>query len=146
MTIELLKGSEVNAAVQTRIRELFQQLNADIRQLDVESVLSPENHIVFAICKEDNLIVGIAAMATYKVISGHKGMIEDVIVDENQRGKGIGRKLMQKLLAEGKKQNLDEILLFSGHHRLPAINLYKSLGFQLKESGLYRLKMHWSPP
>ncbi len=46
---------------------------------------------------------------------------------------------MQKLLATANEKQLDEILLFSGHHRTAAINLYKSLGFVKKDSGLYRL-------
>ncbi|MCP4976375.1 MAG: GNAT family N-acetyltransferase, partial [Maribacter sp.] len=67
---------------------------------------------------------------------------EDVVVSEIMRGKGIGRKLMEMLISEGQKINLSEILLFSGHHRKPAIALYKSLGFKLKDSGLYRLPLN----
>ena len=79
-----------------------------------------------AVCREHDHIIGIALLATYIVISGHRGMVEDVVVDSAHRGKGIGRKLMEKVLEEAKNKNLDEILLFTGHHRLPAINLYKS--------------------
>ncbi|SDL22747.1 GNAT family N-acetyltransferase [Kriegella aquimaris] len=141
MTIETLDRSALTPIIGQQIRSLFNQLNSDINQLVIDKVLVPDNTIVFAICKEDDIIIGMAAMATYKVISGHKGMIEDVVVSTDHRGKGIGKKLMQKLLKEGKKQQLNEILLFSGHHRLPAIALYKSLGFQLKNSGLYTLKV-----
>ena len=141
MTIEILDKSALSPIIGQQIRSLFNQLNSDINQLVIDKVLVPDNTIVFAICKEDDIIIGMAAMATYKVISGHKGMIEDVVVSTDHRGKGIGKKLMQKLLKEGKKQQLNEILLFSGHHRLPAIALYKSLGFQLKNSGLYTLKV-----
>jgi phosphinothricin acetyltransferase len=115
-------------------------LNDSIQQLPIKNILKDNPNLVFAICQEDGELVGMAMMALYKVISGHKGMIEDVVVDERHRGKGIGRKLMKRLLLEGKKRQLTEILLFSGHHRLPAINLYKSLGFVLKDSGLYILK------
>ena len=141
MTIETLDRSALTPIIGQQIRSLFNQLNSDINQLVIDKVLVPDNTIVLAICKEDDIIIGMAAMATYKVISGHKGMIEDVVVSTDHRGKGIGKKLMQKLLKEGKKQQLNEILLFSGHHRLPAIALYKSLGFQLKNSGLYTLKV-----
>ena len=51
-------------------------------------------------------------MATYKVISGYKGMIEDVVVHTEYRGKGIGKKLMLKLLEEAKKLELTDVLLF----------------------------------
>ncbi len=141
MTIEILQKSTLTPIIGQQIQALFNQLNAEINQLDIDKVLTPDNTIVFAICKEDDVILGMAAMATYKVVSGHKGMIEDVVVSSEHRGKGIGKSLMQKLLNEGKKQQLNEILLFSGHHRLPAIALYKSLGFQLKNSGLYTLKV-----
>lgn len=81
-----------------------------------------------------------ASMCTYHVISGKKGWIEDVVVDAKSRGHGIGRKLMNKLLEEGKKKNLTEILLFTEDHRTPAINLYENLGFKLKESRIYTLE------
>ena len=137
MTIEILQKSTLTPIIGQQIQALFNQLNAEINQLDIDKVLTPDNTIVFAICKEDDVILGMAAMATYKVVSGHKGMIEDVVVSSEHRGKGIGKSLMQKLLNEGKKQQLNEILLFSGHHRLPAIALYKSLGFQLKNQNIY---------
>ncbi len=139
MSVEILYASEVTDEIQFNISELYKQLSTDIKQLSVKGILENNENLVFAICYEERKVAGIAMMATYKVISGHKGMIEDVIVDENQRGKGIGRKLMEKLLDEGKKRQLNEILLFSSHHRTTAIQLYTSLGFNLKDSGLYRL-------
>ncbi len=138
MIITILTKNQVDELLQTRITELYNQLNSNIKQLPLKQLVEEEN-LVFAICTSEDRVAGIALMATYKVISGHKGMIEDVVVDEKHRGKGIGRKLMEKLLEVAKNQKLDEVLLFSGHHRTPAINLYKSLGFQLKNSGLYRL-------
>jgi len=141
MDIEILKKEDIDHNIQKQVRELFNQLNSNLKQRSLEEVLEASNNLVFAIYKEEEQILGMATMATYKAISGHKGMIEDVVVDGGQRGKGLGRKLMEKLLEEGKKMELDEILLFSGHHRTAAIKLYTSLGFQLKNSGLYRLIM-----
>jgi phosphinothricin acetyltransferase len=139
MNIEILSGEHVTETMQQQVTELYKQLNDKIVQLPLKKILEDKNSLVVVVCKEENRIVGISMMAMYKVISGHKGMIEDVVVDQAHRGKGICRKLMEKLLEEGKNRRLDEILLFSGHHRTPAITLYKSLGFQLKDSGLYRL-------
>jgi len=141
MTIEILHKFELDEQVQNQICELYKQLNANIEQRPLHQILQEDNHVIIAACREENAIVGIALLATYKVISGHRGMVEDVVVDSAHRGKGIGRKLMEKLLEEAKHRNLDEVLLFSGHHRTAAINLYKSLGFNLRESGLYNLKL-----
>jgi phosphinothricin acetyltransferase len=141
MIVEILQSDAVTKALQNSVTNLYKQLNASIQQRPIKNILEDNPNLIFAICQEDEKLVGMAMMALYKVISGHKGMIEDVVVDEDYRGKGIGRKLMEHLLLEGKKRQLTEILLFSGHHRLPAINLYKSLGFILKDSGLYTLKL-----
>ncbi len=72
-------------------------------------------------------------------MAGYRGLVEDVVVDANYRGKGIGKKLMQELVEQGNAIGLDEILLFSGHHRTAVIALYKSLGFTIRKSGVYQL-------
>ena len=137
MTIQLLTKNEETAALQLQLTELYTQLNAELTQLDLSTVLSDYKTTDVVICMDGNVLTGIAMMAKYKVVSGHKGMIEDVVVSSEYRGKGIGRKLMEKLLEQAEKENLNDVLLFSGHHRTAAIALYKSLGFKLKNSGLY---------
>jgi ribosomal protein S18 acetylase RimI-like enzyme len=64
------------------------------------------------------------------------------VVSEQHRGKGIGRKLMELLIEQAKIRKLNDVLLFSGHHRTAAISLYKSLGFNIKTSGLYVKKVN----
>jgi phosphinothricin acetyltransferase len=137
MIIKLITEKEFTVNLQTQLTELYKQLNAELTQLNLTTILSKYNTTDVVICLEDDVLVGIAMMAKYKVISGHKGMIEDVVVSSDYRGKGIGRKLMEKLLEQAEKEKLNDVLLFSGHQRTAAIALYKSLGFKLKESGLY---------
>ena len=141
MQIEILTLSELTIDIQNQVADLYKQLNANNSQRPLSEILDSDNQVLFVICKINNSIVGTALLSTYKVISGYRGMVDDVVVDASHRGKGIGRKLMQKLLEEGKKIGLDEILLFTGYHRTPAIALYTSLGFHLRKSGIYNLKL-----
>lgn len=141
MQISILQSEQLSSNLEEEVRKLFCELNSELSQLPLAEVLATEKQIVFAIAKENDELAGMASMALYKVISGYKGMIEDVVVSKKHRGKGIGRKLMEKLVEEAASYNLTEILLFSGHHREAAIKLYKSLGFILKNSGLYQLKL-----
>ncbi|WP_232622989.1 GNAT family N-acetyltransferase [Pareuzebyella sediminis] len=145
MTIEPLKASQIDEMVQKRVNTLFTQLNATLKQRPLREIFEQGNDVFIVCCRDKDEIIGIASMAIYTVISGYKGMVEDVVVDSAYRGKGIGRKLMEKLLQEARQKNLDEVLLFTGHHRTPAINLYQSLGFALKDSGLYTLKLTEAP-
>jgi len=141
LPIKRLLPSDFNEGTNEQIHSLFAQLNASIIQIEADKIAAT-TETVFLICWDRDKIIGMALMATYKVISGHKGMIEDVVVNEHYRGKGIGKKLMLALLKEADTMNLDEILLFTGHHRKAAISLYTSLGFKMKNSGLYRLELH----
>lgn len=142
MTLELLTAESLTDTIQNQIAELYRQLNADNKQRPLSEILQSDNNVHVIVCTIDNKIVGTALLSTYKVISGFRGMVDDVVVDAAQRGKGIGRKLIERLLSEGKNLGLDEILLFTGYHRKPAIALYKALGFNLRESGLYNLRLN----
>lgn len=137
MEIKLLSKKDVTESLQEQLSKLYLQLNAELKQLSLKTILKEEGYIDIAVCLENNELIGIAMMANYKVVSGYKGMIEDVVVSETHRGRGIGRKLMDILLLQAEKRQLNDVLLFSGHHRTAAISLYKSLGFTLKSSGLY---------
>ncbi len=137
MKTAILTKNDLNINIREQVSELFRQLSPNKIQLNLEEILNEENQITFAYCEDDNKIIGIASMCTYRVISGHKGWIEDVVVDSASRGKGIGRKLINLLVEVGKEKELSEILLFTEDHRLAAINLYSSVGFKLKESKIY---------
>lgn len=140
MEIALFEASDVNRTTQEQVTGLFAQLNPAIRQVPLKDLFRAGNTPTMAYCKVGQTIAGIALMGTYKVISGHKGWIEDVVVDERYRGQGIGEKLVEKLLEVAREKGLSEVLLFSADHRKAAISLYKKLGFQRKDSGLYLLK------
>jgi len=137
MQIQILKSSQVTPNLQEQLTQLYLELNDELKQLPIKDILQNNNQTDIVIAVDNDKPVGIAMMAKYKVISGYKGMIEDVVVSKEFRGKGIGRQLMKTLLELAEKERLNDVLLFSGHHRLAAIKLYKSLGFKLKESGLY---------
>ncbi len=141
MQIKLLSLNDVTQDLQSQVTELYLQLNSELKQRSLKIILERPEAIEIVVCIVEHSLVGIAMMAKYTVISGHKGMIEDVVVSNNHRGKGIGRKLMELLLLRATECKLDDVLLFSGHHRTAAIALYKSLGFTLKNSGLYVKKM-----
>jgi ribosomal protein S18 acetylase RimI-like enzyme len=141
MKIDILNIQDLNPKRETQIANLFKQLGGEKEQTNLKEVLEDENPITLAYCEYNTQVIGISSMCTYKVISGKKGWIEDVVVNEQYRGQGIGKKLMEKLLEEGKKKGLTEILLFTEDHRIPAIKLYSDLGFKLKESRIYTLKI-----
>lgn len=140
MRIEVLKKSSLTANFQDQTYTLFKQLSPNKKQMKLDEILMENNPVTLVGCFIGDRIVGIASMAIYKVISGNKGWIEDVIVDENYRGMGIGLKLIEKLLSISSEKQLSEVLLFTEEHRTAAISLYEKLGFGKKESNIYILR------
>jgi len=69
------------------------------------------------------------------------GVVEDVVVDKNYRRMGLGTKLMEKLLEKGKELKVFAVELTSNPQREGARRLYQKLGFELLETGVFRLTL-----
>lgn len=82
--------------------------------------------------EEDGKILGRAYL--YVVFNDlHKepfGFMEDVFVEEESRGKGIGTKLVNEVIAEAKKENCYKIICTSRYEKPEVHLLYKKLGFK----------------
>lgn len=93
------------------------------------------------VCRnDDGSIIGMASIVFVHTVSGSKGLVEDVVVDDAHQRKGIARALMQKLIFEAQMQSLRYVDLTSGPDRVAANTLYLSLGFVRRETNVFRLK------
>jgi len=140
MEIKELDISNIDHTICEEIIALYRQLSPGKKYQDLSQVLRADNGVYLIGGFQDGNLVGIASMAVYCVISGRKGWIEDVVVDNAYRGQGIGRKLIEYLLKYSSDMNLTEVLLFTESHRIAARKLYENLGFRTKDSSLYVLK------
>jgi ribosomal protein S18 acetylase RimI-like enzyme len=139
MKIYTLVYDNLNSTIQVQVENLFNQLSPNKKQLTLIDILKEGNPVTIVCCEENDEIVGIATMCNYRVISGNKGWIEDVVVDAAARGKGAGLKMIEKLIEIAKEKGLSEVLLFTEQHRVAAISLYGKLGFTAKNSQIYHL-------
>jgi GNAT superfamily N-acetyltransferase len=63
-------------------------------------------------------------------IQGFLGNVDEMIVEENYRGQGIGKKLMERITEIAKEKNCKRLELESSFHREQAHEFYKELGFE----------------
>ena len=91
--------------------------------------LSDLNSTTIVICVED-IIVGVASIHIIKKLTRILGIIEDVAVNEKYRGKGVGKKLVERLILIGKQKNCDKIVLNSSEENS---KFYEKIGFKKKE-------------
>ena len=86
---------------------------------------------------EDGSIVGTATLVMYRVSSGLKGRVEDVIVDGSARGQGVGEALVREAMARANEARVLMLGLTSLPYRESANRLYKRLGFIRKPTNVY---------
>ena len=72
--------------------------------------------------------------------TGFNGRIEDVVVDENNRGKGICKKLMFNAIEYSRQLGIKQIELTSNPQRIAANKIYCNLNFELIKTNVYRFK------
>ena len=83
-------------------------------------------------------IVGMATLVLYRVPTGLRGYIEDVVVDEQARGQGIGEALTRACLDAAHKAGAPQVGLTSHPGRVAANALYQKMGFELRHTNAYR--------
>ena len=82
------------------------------------------------IVSEGNRIIGGASIHIINKLSRTLGLIEDVAVNKDHRGKGIGKSLVEKLIEIGKQKNCDKIVLNTSEKNS---KFYKKIGFEKNE-------------
>jgi ribosomal protein S18 acetylase RimI-like enzyme len=87
-------------------------------------------------------IAGVLCLTVYRVPTGLRSIIEDVIVDENMRRRGIGEALMRHAVELARAAGAEGVSLTSNPQREAANQLYQSMGFELRKTNpyFYRLK------
>lgn len=123
--------------------QLLPQLSCDRHIADYEKFCEIVNstYAKIYIVRENMRILGMLTLLVYQIPTGKVGRIEDVIVDENFRGQGIGMMLCQKAIKDAINAGVNEIDLTSNPSRKAAHHLYKSLGFEIHDTTVFRYRM-----
>jgi len=125
ITIESLDKSHSTDVVKILIDSFSKNYDKKIN----ESIFSSDE-VDGIVALEKGNVLGYASIHYIKKITRKSGIIEDVVVKENQRGKGVGKLLVNNLIEKAKKNNCDKIILSSSEKNL---KFYQKLGFQKNE-------------
>ena len=102
-------------------------------------LLESENSHLFFIMKDEQ-IAGMLTVGIYHSPTGGKAWIEDVVVDETFRGQGLSKLLVAHAIEFVKAQQIPSLMLTSNPKRIAANKLYQAMGFERKETNVYRMK------
>jgi len=129
-----------NKRVLIAVQRLLPQLDPDIEAITKEKlkalIRSKNSHLFLAVTDEKE-IAGMLTASVYIIPTCIKFWIEDVVV-EAFRGKGIGKDLMLHAMEFAKSTGAKSVDLTSRPTRVAANKLYQELGFELRETNVYR--------
>jgi ribosomal protein S18 acetylase RimI-like enzyme len=142
MTVEVVVADKVDDELTAAFASLIPQLSSSsppptAEQL-AEIVASPDS--VLYLARLDGRIVGSLTLAFYRIPTGLKAWIEDVVVDGSTRGQGVGEALNTAAIDEARRRGAKNVSLTSRASRESANRLYQRLGFEPYDTNVYRFK------
>ncbi|MBW7918099.1 MAG: GNAT family N-acetyltransferase [Anaerolineales bacterium] len=130
--------------------ELLDALARLIPQLKISSprltrdvltaLVSSDASTLLAARDDSGQIVGALTLVVYRAPTGVRARIEDVVVDEAARGRGIAVELVRRALEIARQKGADGIALTSNPRRESANRLYQKVGFKKWETNVYFYK------
>jgi ribosomal protein S18 acetylase RimI-like enzyme len=103
---------------------------------------APLSHLLIARDPQrGHQIVGSMCLAMFRIPTGLRAWIEDVVVDEAARGRGVGEKLNRRALELAAAAGATTVDLTSRPSREAANRLYQRMGFERRETNVYRITL-----
>lgn len=140
MTIEISICDEVNDAVVAAFAELVPQLSRSSSPPTAEELNKIVAHeaSTLLLASEGKTILGSMTLVLFPIPTGIRAWIEDVVVDESARGRGVGEALNRRALKIALNAGAQTVDLTSRPSRDAANRLYQRLGFVARETNVYR--------
>lgn len=146
-TIKFFEIKEYSHSLLARLNALLAQLSSTAAPMTPAAlqalIAAPDSHL-YALAAmpegaaDDAHIVAMCTLATYLAPTGRKAWIEDVVVDSQMRGQKLGRLLIDRVVEEARRLAPCSLMLTSRPARVAANALYKSAGFEQRETNVYK--------
>lgn len=136
--IEVL--SDVTDEVAAAFARLLPQLSRSAAPLSKAALAGIAGHeaTTVLVARDATGIVGTLTLVMYPIPTGLRAHIDDVVVDSSARGQGVGEELTLAALRIATEAGARTVDLTSRPSREAANRLYQRLGFELRDSGVYR--------
>jgi len=143
--IEIERAAGVDEELVSAFRRLVPQLSSSAPAPTAdqlrEMIESPCTTVLLARARAGGDIVGSLTLAVFRIPTGVRAWIEDVVVDEAARGKGVGEALNLEALDIARRDGCKTVDLTSRPSREAANRLYQRLGFVARETNVYRFEL-----
>jgi GNAT superfamily N-acetyltransferase len=138
-------ATEATPELEQALARLLPQLNAalPIPTMERLDAIMADPAVTLLVAREENDIIGTATVIVYTTPFWIKARLDEVVVDASARGKGVGEALVNACLdlARARGAQVAELQSGRGAARDVANRLYRRMGFQLRDSNLYRISL-----
>lgn len=139
MAVELVE--EFSEELLEAFSRLIPQLSSSAQALNAQQIkefCEQEGVYLLVFRSEEGKILGMLSLATFKIPTGKRAWIEDVVVDSAARGQGAGQALVEAAVRHAKKVGAKTVDLTSRPTREAANRLYRRCGFKQRQTNVYR--------
>jgi GNAT superfamily N-acetyltransferase len=137
--------AEVTPQLHAALARLLSQLNAKLPVPTIKRLqrIIDDPAVTLLVAKEGDEIIGTSTVIVYSTPFWIKARLDEVVVDESARGKGVGEALVQACLEIGRERGAEVAELQSGRgpERAAAHRLYERMGFKLRETDVFRIAL-----
>ncbi len=143
MTIRVVECLEVTdaAAAFERLVPQLSTTNPPPTTDQLNEIVNSEASTLLLAVDAQECIVGALTLVMYRIPTGLRARIEDVVVDESVRGQGVGEMLSREALQRAKQAGVTTVDLTSRPSREAANRLYQRMGFVQRDSTTYRYEL-----
>jgi ribosomal protein S18 acetylase RimI-like enzyme len=143
MSVVVERASKITPELVSAFEVLIPQLsssNPPPSAEELQEIVSSEASVLF-IARVEGKIAGSLTLATFRIPTGLRAWIEDVVVDATARGHGVGEALNLAAIEEARARGAVTVDLTSRPSRESANRLYQRLGFVQRETNVYRYSL-----
>jgi ribosomal protein S18 acetylase RimI-like enzyme len=139
-SIDVSIASEPSPELIDALTRLLPQLSSSAAPPTGEAVAeivgSPATTLLVA--RDGDAILGALTLVLFRIPTGVRAWIEDVVVDAEARGRGVGEALTRAAVARALERGAKTVDLTSRRSRTAAHRLYEKVGFAVRETSVYR--------
>lgn len=142
MSVRVETATELTAELHDALTRLVPQLSRSSpppTPAELEEIVRSEATQLLVARDSDRVILGSLTLVLFRIPTGVRAWIEDVVVDESARGRGVGEALTRAALAQASARGARNVDLTSRPSREAANRLYRRLGFEPRDTNIYRI-------
>jgi GNAT superfamily N-acetyltransferase len=141
--VKIEAATEANTELHAAMARLLPQLNATLAVPSLERLqaMMDDPDVTLLLARDGHRVVGTATVIVYTTPFWLKARLDEVVVDESDRGRGVGELLVKACLDVARRNGaqIAELQSGRGQARDVANRLYRKLGFEPRDTNVYRM-------